>query len=145
MPRQSLLDYLEYFDRYGGDTACVHRRGYRQARWSYRQVLETARQFAQELEARGVGRGERVLLWGENCAEWVAAFWGTLLRGAVVVPLDRICSPEFAASVARQAGARLVVSSQELVLPGDSTPALHFENLVSAIIRHDHRQYPSPA
>ena len=35
-----------------------------------------ALQFAAELDTRGIGKGERVMLWGENCAEWVAAFFG---------------------------------------------------------------------
>ena len=31
-----------------------------------------------------------MLLWGDNCAEWVGAFFGCMLRGAVAVPMDRI-------------------------------------------------------
>ncbi len=28
------------------------------------------------------------MLWGENCAEWVAAFFGCALSGVIVVPMD---------------------------------------------------------
>jgi long-chain acyl-CoA synthetase len=34
-----------------------------------------------------------VLLQGQGGPEWVAAFWGCLLRGAIVVPLDVGCPP----------------------------------------------------
>ena len=54
--------------------------------------------FARELEARGIGKGDKVLIWGENCAEWVVAFFGCLLRGAIVVPIDKIAAPDFASA-----------------------------------------------
>ena len=59
-----------------------------------------------------IGKGERVMLWGENCAEWVAAFFGCALRGVVVVPMDDGASAEFAGRVARQVEARLWVCSR---------------------------------
>jgi long-chain acyl-CoA synthetase len=145
MQRLSLLEYLEYFERYSSDIACVQRRGYRHSRWTYRQVAEAAAQFARELEARGVGRGDHVMLWGGNCAEWVATFWGILLRGAVVVPMDRVAAPEFAARVAAQVDARLLVHSAELSLGGTACPALQLETLPDAIAHHDRGPYPSPA
>ena len=144
MPRQSLVEYLEYFSRYGSDVACVHRRGYRQARWTYRQIAEAAAQFARELESRGIGRGDRVLLWGDNCAEWIVVFWGTLLRGAVVVPMDRIAAPDFAARVAQQVDAKLLVRSGELALPGEKLPALSLEDLPEILTAHDRQPYRSP-
>ena len=82
-----------------------------------------ARQFARELDARGIERGERVLLWGENCAEWVAAFFGCVLRGAGAVPMDRIAAPDFALRVARDTQARAIVLGRELAGRLDETAA----------------------
>jgi long-chain acyl-CoA synthetase len=133
MNRQSLAEYVEDFRRYGSGTAFVHRRGYRTVRWSYREIAEAASQVARLLEQRGVQPGERVLLWGENCGEWVAAFYGCVLRGAVVVPLDKIASPEFAGRVAQQVQARMALGTRELLphLPGVS--ALAFEEFPAAL------------
>lgn len=133
MPRESLLDFLSYFDRYGSEVAYVERRGYRRARWTYRQLADTARQFARELQARGIARGDRVLLWGEDGAEWVAAFWGCLLRGAVVVPMDRIAAPEFARRVSEQVDAKLLVASGEQARLLPERPALRLENLAETL------------
>ena len=47
----------------------------------------------------GVGPGERVVLWGENSAEWIGVFFGCLLRGVVVAPLDAAGEAGFAARV----------------------------------------------
>ncbi len=144
MPRKLLTDYLENFRRRGRETAYAHRRGYRWARWSYRKVAETACQFARELEAREIGKGERVLLWGENCAEWVAAFFGCVMRGAVVVPMDRIASAEFALRVARQAEARLLVVSRELSPLAAAFPMLALETLPASVARHSRAPYAVP-
>jgi len=65
------------------------------------------------LEARGIGKGDRVMLWGENCAEWVAAFLGCAVRGVVVVPMDAGASVDFAVRVSRQVEAKLWVCSRK--------------------------------
>ncbi len=96
MERRSVVEFLDSFLRWGPECAYVQRRGYRTVRWSYRQVAETAFRFARELEKRGIGKGERVLLWGPNSAEWVAVFFGCALRGVIVVPLDEAGAADFA-------------------------------------------------
>src|SRR5215207_4352180 len=111
--RSTINSYLEDYVRRGGETAFAHRRGLRLVRWSYRRVAEAAFRFARELESRGVGKGERVLLWAANGPEWVAAFFGCALRGAVVVPLDVESAPDFVARVQEQTRARLLLYSAE--------------------------------
>src|SRR6516165_6945566 len=118
MARASILEYLDNFRRHAGEPAYVFRRGYRVHRWSYGEVLQDAYRFAQALEVRNIGKGDKVLIWGENCAEWVVAFFGSLLRGTIVVPIDKIASPEFAARVARQVEAKLCVGSPHTTLAG---------------------------
>jgi len=110
---ESLAEFfLANFQAHRDERAYGQRRGYRMQWFTYGQVLEMAFGFCRELEARGIGKGERVMLWGENCAEWVAAFFGCALRGVVVVPMDDGASADFAARVARQVGARLWVCSR---------------------------------
>jgi long-chain acyl-CoA synthetase len=144
MPRQSIAEYLEGFRSSGRDIAFVHRRGYRTARWSYRHIAETAAQAARLLEARGVGKGDRVLLWGENCPEWVAGFFGCALRGAVAVPMDRIATPEFARRVAAQVQARLALGSQEQLAALREIPALAFEQFADQLAGHSAAPYAGP-
>src|SRR5258708_20530183 len=115
MSRELVTDCLENFRWLGDAPAYVYPRGYRTARWSYLQVAQTAAQFARELERRGVAKGERVVLGGANTAEWVAAFFGCMLRGAVAVPMDRIAAPDFVRRVAEQVDAKLIVASRELL------------------------------
>src|SRR5215218_7013149 len=111
--RSTVNDYLKDYLRRGGETAFAHVRGLRLERWSYGRVAETAFRFARELESRGVSKGERVLLWGANGPEWVAAFFGCTLAGAVVVPLDVESAPDFVSRVQAQTQARLILVSAE--------------------------------
>lgn len=143
MARELLTEYLELFRRHAADVACAYPRGYRRARWSYGRVLDAATRFARELAAREVQPGERILLWGENSAEWVAAFWGAALRGAVVVPMDRIAAPEFARRVARETRVRLAVVSREMAASLE-TPSLVFEDFEEAIAGRSAEMLPPP-
>ncbi len=127
MARTTILDYLDNFRRHARETAYVHRRGYRTQRWSYGDVLSTSYRFARELEARGIRKDDKVILWGENCAEWIAAFFGCLLRGAIVVPVDKIAAADFAQRIAEQVDAKLCVASPHNDIPG--VPSLHLETL----------------
>ena len=139
MEHGSLLEYLPNFLSREQETAYVQRRGYRSERWSYRQVAETAFQFARELEVRGVSKGERVLVWGPNSAEWVAIFLGCALRGVVVVPIDDIATTEFALRVHQQVNAKLLVCSRQHVQPSISTIVL--EDLPIVLARHSPSVY----
>ena len=108
-----MLDSLDDFERWGGGRAYVFPRGYRRERWSYRRVAGVAYQFARELEARNIARGDAVLLWSPNCAEWVAAFLGCALCGVIAVPIDDAASPDFARRISAQVRTRLVLCPRE--------------------------------
>src|SRR5215212_6534962 len=136
--RSTINSYLEDYVRRGGETAFAHRRGLRLVRWSYRRVAETAFRFARELEGRGVEKGERVLLWAANGPEWVAAFFGCVLRGAVVVPLDVESAPDFVSRVQAQTRARLALVSLETERRARALdlPTLRLEELGETLSSH---------
>jgi long-chain acyl-CoA synthetase len=111
-------------------------------RWSYAQLARTACQFARELELRGVGKGDRVVFWGENGPEWIAAFFGCLLRGAVAVPLDEQSAPNFVDRAQRQVEAKLLLLGEEQARHfKDQTPVLRFDHLVALVDRHSAAPY----
>ena len=61
-----------------------------------------------------------MLLWGENRPEWIVCYWGCLLLGVVVVPIDYRSSPAFAARVRGVVDARVVVVGDEVPPFGDA-------------------------
>jgi len=144
VPRSTILEYLANFERRGDEIAYAQRRGYRTQRFTYSQIAGLAARFARELETRNIGKGERVFIWAENSAQWVAAFFGCLLRGAVVVPMDRIATPDFALRVANETEARLALCSRELLPRFAGIPALDLESLPELVSARSRDLYPSP-
>src|SRR3989442_12134675 len=89
MPVSTIVELLrEAAATYGPSRCLVYRAEAGRAEYSYRDVLDHALRIASLLRARGVQRGDRVVLWGPNRPEWGLAYFGTLLLGAVVVPFD---------------------------------------------------------
>ncbi len=101
------------FESHRTQIAYRQRRGYRMESYTYGEVLSLARGFERLLEQRGISKGDRVMIWGENSAEWVAAFFGCVLRGVVVVPMDDGAAADFATRVYRQVGAKLLMASRK--------------------------------
>jgi long-chain acyl-CoA synthetase len=110
---ESLAEFfLANFQAHIDERAYGQHRGYRMEWFTYGDVLEMAFRFRRELEVRKISKGDRVMLWGENCAEWVAAFFGCAVSGVVVVPMDNGASADFAARVSGQVEAKLWVCSR---------------------------------
>jgi long-chain acyl-CoA synthetase len=147
MERRSVVDYLENFLRRNRECAYVQHRGYRTVRWSYRQVAEASFQFARELQKRAISKGERVLLWGPNSAEWVAAFFGCALRGVIIVPIDDAGAADFTQRVYQQVDGRLLLCSREHArsFTSSSTPVLILEELQEMLSRHSSAPYDAAA
>ncbi len=76
------------------------------------------------LDTNGFQKGERLLLWGENRPEWLAAFWGAVARGVEVVPVDFRSSFALVSRIQAEVHARLIVTGaaveMEEALPGAS-------------------------
>ncbi len=142
--RRNLLSFLDDCLKHGSQTAFAHRRGLRVSRWSYLRLRTTAFQFARELEARNISKGERVLIWAENSPEWVAAFFGCLLRGVIVVPLDFESSADFASRVQQQVEAKLILYSGDVLRDfRPSVPSLSLEELSERVALHSIDPHPA--
>jgi long-chain acyl-CoA synthetase len=113
--RENLATLVEDFRLHAAETAVVTHRGVRRYVTTYGELASLAGRFAAELERRGIGPGERVVIWGADSAEWIGVFFGCLLRGVLAVPLDAAGSAEFAERVIRDVRARLVVGDAGLL------------------------------
>ena len=96
-PEISLPDVLaESAGRFPDKIAAVH--GSQTA--TFEQLITRCNRIALELVALGIQPGQRVALMGQNSIEYIAAFFGILKAGCVVVPF----SPAYSA---REIGAQL--------------------------------------
>ncbi|MFZ0745186.1 MAG: AMP-binding protein [Terracidiphilus sp.] len=113
--RDHLATLLDDFRRFDRGIAVVHYRGVRRRVSTYGEIARLAGRFAALLAQRGMGPGDRVVLWAENGAEWIAAFYGCMLRGVLAVPLDAYGSADFATRVAADVRPKLAVGDALLV------------------------------
>ena len=114
VPRDTLIDFFHDLARARGDFL-VYDDGFRS-----RALHATTRSGAPRAASRractqlGLRKGDKVVFWSENRPEWIVAFWGCLLRGIVVVPIDYRASPDFLARVSRIVAAKLVLIGQDV-------------------------------
>ena len=81
---RSLRDVLESSRRHAERDFLV----YGEQRMSFDEHYRVVATLARRLRDEGVGRGTRVALIARNLPEWVSAFWGAAVLGALVVPLN---------------------------------------------------------
>jgi acyl-CoA synthetase (AMP-forming)/AMP-acid ligase II len=60
---------------------------------TYRELMERSARFAGGLRARGIGDGDRVAILLPSGVDWVLAFLGTMMAGAIPVPVNTRLSP----------------------------------------------------
>ncbi|HUZ93392.1 MAG TPA: AMP-binding protein [Edaphobacter sp.] len=113
--RAHLASLVHEFRQHAAQTAVVSHRGNRSYRTTYSEIANLAGRFAAELDRRNIVPGERVILYGANSAEWIAAFFGCLLRGVIAVPLDTAGSPAFAQHILNDVTPRLIAGDQPLL------------------------------
>lgn len=134
--RPHLATLVADFRRHGNGIAVVTHRGNRRFATSWAELATLSSQCARTFAQHGLVAGDRLLLWGENSAEWIAAFFGCILRGIVVVPLDAAGSPEFARRVQAEVRPRLLAGDRTLLdlLPGGAeTPRLYFDAFAESL------------
>jgi len=117
MPRDTLVDFFRDLETKRRDFL-VYDDGYRVRRHSYGDVTHAARGFAARLASDGIGKGDKVILWGENRPEWIVCYWGCVISGVIVVPVDYRASAAFLTKVARIVTARAIVVGEDVSCDG---------------------------
>lgn len=84
---------------------------------SFREIDGRAASFAGGLAARGVGRGDRVVLYLPNGWEWIVAYHAIARLGAVVVPANILLTPTEVAFLAHDAAATAVILPSDRQAP----------------------------
>jgi long-chain acyl-CoA synthetase len=105
----TLLDLLTEIHRLGDREAVRFHNGFRTWTLSYRELYGRIGGFTCHLDERGLGKGDRIIIWGENRPEWLAAFWSCLARGVEVVPIDFRSSPRLVERIQKEVEAKLLI------------------------------------
>jgi long-chain acyl-CoA synthetase len=77
---------------------------------TYRRLFSDAQRFAAGLAERGIGKGDRVGLFLPNVPSYVAAYYGAMMAGAVVVNFSPLYTVDELSVQVVDSGARLLVT-----------------------------------
>jgi len=77
--------------------------------YSYDRIKNLALSFAGSLADMGIQPGDRVIIYLPNSPQWVIAWLGVLMQGAVAVPITPIYTPHDLLYIANDSGAKAVV------------------------------------
>jgi fatty-acyl-CoA synthase len=112
VPRTSLYYNLEVSARRYPDKAALY---YYDTSVTYAELARSAEALAGYLQQRcGVRRGDRVLLYAQNCPQFVIGYYAILRADAVVVPVNPMNKRDELAYYIADSDARTIVSTQDL-------------------------------
>ena len=106
----SMRDYLAFFF---AANAAKEFLVYRDERYTFAEVHAQAMKVAAVLQSRGVAKGDRVAIAMRNYPDWITAYCGALILGAVAVPLNAWWKGEELAYGIAHSGTRLVIADEE--------------------------------
>jgi len=131
----TLVDILSQSARQYGALPAVRFHGSSPWEWSYAELWDASLRTATYLADRGVGRGDRVVLWGANRPEWTAGFFGIQLAGAIAVPLDMRSDIGFVERIVERAQPRHLLLGKEQArrLTTPAVPATILDDLREAL------------
>ncbi|MFV0532550.1 MAG: class I adenylate-forming enzyme family protein [Cumulibacter sp.] len=89
-------------------------------RLTYRDLWDRSARVAGGLRAAGVKRGDRAAILKPAGNEWVIAFWGTLMAGAVVVPVNTRFAPPEVEYVVNDSGAAYIFDAEAALPDGEA-------------------------
>lgn len=109
---ETLIDLLRTgSERYGQKIALSIRAGLRDDTWSYRRLWQAANAVASCLhDDFAVAPGARIVVWAPNSPQLVATYFGAMLAGVVLVPLDPYSTPQFILATAERTDAAAIIS-----------------------------------
>ena len=111
---QTLVDLIPEIERLGNREAVRWSNGFRTWTATYRELYGKIGAVAADFDRRGIRKGDRVLIWGEDRMEWMAVFWACIARGIEAVPVDYRFSPDLVERIRSECRPKLIIDNAAL-------------------------------
>lgn len=130
--------------KFANQSALTMQMGFRTVNLTYAEVYELAQKVAILLAQNNVNQGDKVLICAPNSPYWVCVFWGCLLRGAVIVPLNVQSTSKILQVIAQETKATILFkfNNFRLDIPAD-TKTFNTEFLPEYLANIDLKDYQS--
>jgi len=80
---------------------------------TYGGLLERVHSFAGYLQNEKLEKGDRILLWSASRIDWMVAYLGAMLIGAVIVPLDVNSKEDFLSRIEQSTEAKYLITTEK--------------------------------
>lgn len=107
---KTLIDLFKLFKNRNTEVV-IYRTGIRRFRFTYRQLHNLSLQMAQYLNEQGIKSQDKVALWLPNSPWWAVCYFGIILQGAIVIPIDFAGGEKRAETIVKLSGAKLIIQS----------------------------------
>src|SRR5215831_1404508 len=126
---ETLVEVVQEIERLGSAEAVRWSNGLRTWIWTYSDLHKRIAGFAELLKQRDMCKGERLIIWSENRPEWVALFWGAVLRGIELVPVDYRFSVDLVQRIIEESKAKLLIHGASLEPLRQSIDCISFDEV----------------
>ncbi|MBN2326466.1 MAG: AMP-binding protein [Candidatus Omnitrophica bacterium] len=127
---QTLAEVVRTFTDHSERDALSFFNGFRILRCSYREIFEYSLQCAAFFQDQGLQKGDRILIWSPNRAEWGIVLCACALTGVVLIPLDARNTTDFVVRVGRETEAKLLFRSMTRRDPGLPIPTVYIDDFL---------------
>jgi len=76
-----------------------------------RRAAGVSEKLVRELKVQS---GDRVALWMKNCPEFIPSFFGVLMAGGVIVPVNNFLKPDEVVFILRDAGVNVLIADESM-------------------------------
>ncbi len=104
-----------------------------QGQWTFREVNEISNQVANGMRDLGLKKGDRVILFLPNCAEFFFLYFGIVKMGGVINPLNVMLKQRELEYIIRDSTPKVVIVAKEVMgepLKILSQPDVHVDKLI---------------
>ena len=119
----------QHFDK---PALCMRPR-WRTITWTFGELGGYAQMMSELLQSHGVGYGDRVVLLSHNMIAWPGSFFGILLRGAIVIPLNPQNTLATQNSILAQTQPKLILKASHISYTYEAIPTVHIDTVYDPI------------
>lgn len=110
---QSLGHYIQHLAmEHSNQCAITYYHRFRIQSYTYSDLYNLTLKSASFFLEKGLKKGDKILIYGENCPEWVVMLFTCAMTGFVLVPIDRKSPVDFAKKILEQTETKWVITDQ---------------------------------
>jgi len=107
----TLIDLFKLFEKRGNHEVFVYRTGIRRFTFTYSWLYSSSLKMSSYLLKKGIKSGDRVAIWAPNDPFWAVSYFGIILSGAIVVPIDFASGRKRAETIIKLSGTKFIIQS----------------------------------